>query len=1795
MRKTILLFALLCASVMTWATINWDAVDYLGSTEASISMNTYKYAVDPDDSEEAPSSIANIQPASGESRLGFYSTYGQGVASCSHDAKILGDQVWLYVDQLTEKDTKITVTLADASTRAFHLYYKNGGAIDPSAPHASGKGFGTYVAKNVSFFPRVDNKADDTQAAYGTVDLFIVTYGNKMMAKAKLNDSKTFNGAGYSMQFRIWNDAQENFGEYWAQLHEDNNTVAVIDMSSNYCNLNQGTRTELPINTYMETNAGTGAVPMFIYTLDYINTPIVGDETAPIISNAAASYNPLDNNPTITITATDANDMFYKVVAPDNSISYSFSNVLNLTTDGSNDILTYHCYAIDFNGNISDVADVNVQMKPALSNIAQGKAVSAGVNSSTAGRIVDGNFNGDRWSSAGAVHYATDPDNYQDWFYINFVNVYDLSAVRIKWETARPDNYTFRTSIDGATWTVVETFTEYPAANTNVDYILPANTQGRYFGVWATSGYDNLNYGMSPFEVEVYGSQAQLDDHNPPTLTSAALSGDAEWNQVHLAVVGTDPEDGSVVSFHVVDATNSIDQVCVATAGIITVTGLSGETEYNLSVTALDNAGNESASAIVVNVTTPIDNTVPLVAAPTPDGTGKDVLPIYSDAFPSILAHSFDKDGFAGVTLMEEKNIGGDNCLVYNVASANEVTWGMYDNGTNAIIAADGYHSATGQGVDASAMTNLHLDIWSLQPCTNAINICINDAPLTSLRLSHDGQGWNSYDIALSDFNEGDEGKRIDNVRWFKFNGIGPISGKMALDNVYFWAPASGIKAVSASSNNSTMGTAIVKQGDDEVNSVAENSSVTFIATPNESFVFVNWTKGGVEVSSDATYVTTITENTNLVANFDYIRETYCHTAVQTSGKKKIYLTVGKGATDGTYQVKIYGSDELTITGINLANTAMNNIKYSTYDGIDVPLTVANGGWTFSNTGYGVITSAEFQPRTGYTWRDMWMWRPDLFMATSAGEQVINTILSQQNHFNWENACSDAEAPVFATASGAVIDANSVRLTIQAADNWEGLLTYTIARAGAEPIISNHASGEEFTQDVTGLTTGTEYDFTVTVSDGVNNANTHILVTPAADSQKPVMGEASLASKTWNSAIINVAATDNIGVTAYYVVEKDAEYVAAEGKITVDALIAATEYTLHIKAEDAAGNISDNSAEVSFTTDAHLTEPQAACAAPTWPSSQVKAIYSPTYSADYNHQDWGGGTVYTQDTYGKKYVTKPAPQGYFGADGFSLNCLLMEKLHYDIWIADDATIRIVPIWEKAEGGQGAEQGVTISLTGQQWNSIDLDLAADYNLVTNWGNVYQMKIDQAYDLTFWIANAYFYRTSAIVDNEDPTNVSANLASAGFYSVKISAQAEDDSGSVNFSIKNGDTEVATGAASSGAATTITVNGLTPGTAYNFNVIASDDAGNKADPVPVVATTKTIPSPAPTPVFGNNNIVPVFTDAMACAVTGIQTGGWGESTSAQWMDIASGDKVFYCQNFNYAGWHSWGGGNIDATNMIYLHVDVYSLGMTSVQVTPISPGHEGSATINLTPNAWTSADVPLSEYATNNIEWNNIYQFKFMNAVGGDELMIDNVYFWQPAVKTTQDEDGTGWASFASAVNVEVPTGLNAYFAEYQKNSNEEVLYLHEITDGIIKAGEGVLLKGTGNTSFEFTSTTTEPTTDFTNNSLVGCTVRTDISSVAATNDIFCLRRSELFSTTAFFLYTGQYIPAGKAYLPIPKAGSSSAPDRKIRFVFDQATSVENTNAESVEATKFIENGQLFIRRGDAVYTIQGVRVK
>ena len=494
---------------------------------------------------------------------------------------------------------------------------------------------------------------------------------------------------------------------------------------------------------------------------------------------------------------------------------------------------------------------------------------------------------------------------------------------------------------------------------------------------------------------------------------------------------------------------------------------------------------------------------------------------------------------------------------------------------------------------------------------------------------------------------------------------------------------------------------------------------------------------------------------------------------------------------------------------------------------------------------------------------------------------------------------------------------------------------------------------------------------------------------PASDSEKPVMVSASLVSQTYNSAVIAVEATDDNEVVKYHVVDLgqsfDGYFSPAEGKITVTGLNANTAYYFLVYAIDVVDKESELSKAVSVTTNAFVNEPGAAAPAPEWPADQVAAIYSPTYNADCGFGEWGSGTQVSDTEFGKKYVTNGL--GYFGLEGFSINAMTMEKLHFDIWIAEDAQLRIVPIWG------GAEQGVTVNLKGQEWNSINLK-KEQFNVINDWSNIFQVKIDNAFNLTFWLGNAYFYRSSSLVDDEAPTNVQGMMASAGYFNVTLALSADDNMGVVNFTIKNGSEVVATAGGAAGATVNAVVSDLLPATDYTFSVIATDTKGNAAEAISVSALTLAAPAAAPSPDLANKEAVAVFCDALEGG-PGINIGGWGQSTQVMFGQLAEGDHVQYMSNFNYLGWEL--NPAVNATGMEFLHLDIYTTTLSSIKLTPISPGHEQVIEKSLNNGAWTSLDIYLSEYASANIEWNNVFQFKFDGGNGGD-FFVDNVYFYK-----------------------------------------------------------------------------------------------------------------------------------------------------------------------------------------------------
>ena len=521
------------------------------------------------------------------------------------------------------------------------------------------------------------------------------------------------------------------------------------------------------------------------------------------------------------------------------------------------------------------------------------------------------------------------------------------------------------------------------------------------------------------------------------------------------------------------------------------------------------------------------------------------------------------------------------------------------------------------------------------------------------------------------------------------------------------------------------------------------------------------------------------------------------------------------------------------------------------------------------------------------------------------------------------------------------------------------------------------------------------------------------------DTEKPVMGNATLVSKTWNSAIIAVDATDNDEVAKYHVVDLaqsfDAKFVATNGQITVTGLKPSTAYYFMIYAVDAAQNESQYAKSVGVTTDAHVSEPQAACAAPTWPAGQVQAIYSPTYNADCNFQDWGSGTAYTSTDYGKKFAL--AGGGYFGMDGFALNCPLMEKLHADIWIADDATLRIVPICRNAaDTGNEPEIGEFVTLRGQQWNSIDLTLSeGEFAKVTNWSNVYQVKIDNAANLTIWLGNLYFYRAEPLVDNEAPTNVQASVAGAGYFSATLAVSAEENSGVVNFRVLNGDQEVAKGGGASGQTAHITVPNLKANTEYTFSVVAYDANDNAAEPVNVQVTTLAAPAPADLPTYDAENVKGVYTDNYTNVAMSIQ--GWHAEPAIS-AGLLAENRQALCITPNNTPNSCFGLAfpAMDITAYDALELDIYPLAENAVLDIQVIGVGEASTTFNLTANEWNHISLNIDGNTKTNCEQIGFYNCQNLQGVcfvqnvlfvqDGDTTAIENTEIGEKAIKMIEN---------------------------------------------------------------------------------------------------------------------------------------------------------------------------------------------
>ena len=159
-----------------------------------------------------------------------------------------------------------------------------------------------------------------------------------------------------------------------------------------------------------------------------------------------------------------------------------------------------------------------------------------------------------------------------------------------------------------------------------------------------------------------------------------------------------------------------------------------------------------------------------------------------------------------------------------------------------------------------------------------------------------------------------------------------------------------------------------------------------------------------------------------------------------------------------------------------------------------------------------------------------------------------------------------------------------------------------------------------------------------------------------------------------------------------------------------------------------------------------------------------------------------------------------------------------------------------------------------------------------------------------------------------------------------------------------------------------------------------------------------------------------------------------------------------------------------------------------------------------------------------------------------------------------------DGEYWATFYSdASNYEASEGTKVFAV----NLTGTEITMTEISDAIVKSGEGVVLKNTS-ASITMTPTASASTGDWTDNSLTGT-----MTSITNPGNAYVLNKKDGTGVGFYRLSSGGTIGANKAYL------TYSGTLAREFFLFDEATGISATLMNNEEV-----NGE--------VYDLQGRRV-
>ena len=756
---------LLCG--LTASAVDWSSYSWLGNGSGVADYtDTYKITL-PLETPGTPNingKAVNIQHPGFASAPGIYCTFPGGITAVSVDSKIDGAGVVLYMTAFTAVETEVTVTYA-GGTSTFTVYNAKGSLDNINFALAS-NGAKAWASSGTAASAIDGNNGTRWESAHSDPQWFVVNLGQQR----EFNTVQLLWEGAYGKTFTIDYSTDSTTWKNFATI--EGQTLAGFPYL-------QTLTVDKPVTAQYVRFEGTARGTGYGYSFwEFQVLKATEDVLTTVELKAAAAIAKVNEGVALTVTGKNQNGA---VMSEYGKVEYTVSPAdAGAVVDGK--------YVPAKQGPATIVAAVGEVKSEEVSVFGyEGDNVALSTNIDTDNKViaqsdkgtggtdafyaVDGN-EGSVWQ--GSATNGTDGDEasrtYDSWFVLDLGAFYDINLITIKFEGACSDAYHVDASAtnNGKDWVEMHNFAQKMGTNGHTDYIygenLANNTSVRFVRFWSTKA--STGWGMKIFEMKVFATAgtAPADDEKPVMVKAELVSNN--HNSAVIAVEATD--NMGVASYKVVDEANSFIANFTTTNGNITVTGLTQNTTYNLAVSAVDLAGNESAEAKTVQVKTLEYYPTPTTAAPVPVHEAANVKSIYSDTYTPAWTglNSYNETWWSNPSL-DEKDIDGNKFLRYYGNMAGMIGWQFTP-------------------INAEGMTHLHVDIWPSVTGTITMGPTYGGDGLTthveSVVLEVEQEKWNSFDIDLS------EHKNLDLTSIFQnqFTGYSAQS-EFSVDNVYFW------------------------------------------------------------------------------------------------------------------------------------------------------------------------------------------------------------------------------------------------------------------------------------------------------------------------------------------------------------------------------------------------------------------------------------------------------------------------------------------------------------------------------------------------------------------------------------------------------------------------------------------------------------------------------------------------------------------------------------------------------------------------------------------------------------------------------------------------------------------------------------------------------------------------------------------------------------------------------------------------------------------------------------------------